>query len=219
MRGHPYVFWLAPDKIVKDYLWEEITKASKYARGNLLDIGCGEKPYYEIFKNKVASYIGLDLKGGDIVGSALKLPFPDEHFTTVFSSQVIEHVEYPFLMMDEAARVLKKGGYFILTAPLFWCLHEEPNDFFRFTKYGLALMSKSAGLKVIYIRGKGNWLSTVGQLTSLFLESTVNRTFLKYPKKVVQMMIQYLAWQASKIKRLVKNKQAPIIYVMVARKE
>lgn len=218
MSGHPYVSWLAPDKIVKDYLWEEISKASKYAKGNLLDIGCGDKPYFEIFKNKVNSYIGLDMEKGDVKGSALDLPFPDEHFETVFSSQVIEHVENPFLMLREATRVLKKDGYLILTAPLFWCLHEEPRDFFRFTKYGLTYLAKEAELKIVYIKKMGNWPSTIGQMISLFLESTVNRTFLKYPKKAFQTLVQYIFWQMSKIKRFTKNKQAPIIYIMVAQK-
>lgn len=218
MNSHPYVNWLAPDKIIKDSLWEAVSKASRYARGDLLDIGCGEKPYYEIFKDKVSSYIGLDLKGGDVKGSALDLPFPDEHFDTIFSSQVIEHIEDSFLMMQEASRVLKKGGHLILTAPLFWCLHEEPKDFFRFTKYGLNLLAKKSGLKIVYIKECGSWLSTLGQMISLFLESTANRTVLRFPKKIIQIIFQYISWKLSKIKRLAKNKQAPLGYIMVARK-
>ena len=218
MNSHPYVNWLAPDKIIKDSLWEAVSKASKYAKGDLLDIGCGKKPYYEIFKNKVSSYTGLDIKGGDVKGSALNLPFENEHFETIFSSMVIEHVEDPFLMMEEANRVLKKGGYLIITAPLFWCLHEEPMDFFRFTKYGLSLLAEKSGLKIVYIEERGNWPSTLGQMISLFFESTANRTLLRYPKKVIQMIVQYAFWQMSKIKRFCKNKQAPIGYIMVARK-
>jgi len=218
MSRHPFVSWLAPDKIIKDSLWESITVAAKYAKGNLLDIGCGKKPYYEIFKNRVSSYIGLDLKDGDVRGSALNLPFPNEHFETVFSSMVLEHVEDPLLMFKEAARVLKKGGYLILTAPLFWCLHEEPKDFFRFTRYELSFLGKEAGLKLIYVKEMGNWLSTVGQMISLFLESTANRTFLKYPKKVFQVILQFFFCQMSKIERFRKNKQAPIAYILVAQK-
>jgi len=206
------------DKIVKDYFWKEIKLASRYAKGDLLDIGCGKKPYLEIFKNKVSSYIGLDLKEGDVIGSALDLPFPDESFDTVFSSQVLEHVEDPFLMMREVTRVLKKGGYLILTAPLFWCLHEEPRDFFRFTKYSLQLLAEKAGLKVVYIKGLGCWPETIGQMISLFLESTCNRTILKYPKKIFQDLIIYLFWQMGKIKRFRKNTQAPMVYIMVAQK-
>jgi len=186
--------------------------------GNLLDIGCGKKLYLEIFKDKVSSYVGLDLKGGDVIGSALDLPFANESFNTVFSGQALEHVEDPFLMMKEVARVLEKGGYLILTAPLFWCLHEEPRDFFRFTKYSLRLLAEKADLKVVYIKGLGCWLETIGQMISLFLESTCNRTVLKYPKKIFQILILYLFWQMGKIKRFKKNTQAPIAYIMVARK-
>lgn len=218
IKGHPYVSWFSPDKIEKDSLWIAVYEASGYARGKLLDIGCGKKPYYKILKNKVTSYIGLDLEGGDITASALKLPFPSEEFDTVFSTQVLEHVEDPFLMIAEANRVLKKGGYLILTAPLFWCLHEEPRDFFRFTKYGLNTLARKNGLRVVYIRERGNWPSMLGQMSSLFFESTVNRTILKYPKKIIQIIIQYILWQMSKIGRLAKNKQAPLGYIMIARK-
>lgn len=213
-----HVAWFSPDRIEKDTLWEAISDASKYASGNLLDIGCGKKPYYKIFKKKVSSYIGLDLKDGDVTGSALELPFPDNYFDTVFSSQVIEHVEDPFLMMRESMRVLKKGGYLILTAPLFWCLHEEPRDFFRFTKYGLLKLVEQANLTIIYIKERGCWPSTLGQMISLFLESTVNRTVLRFPKKILQVVCQYILWHFSKIKRLSKNKQAPLGYIMVAKK-
>lgn len=215
---YPHLSWLAPDKIIKDSLWSSISQASKYAKGKLLDIGCGKKPYLPIFKNRVESYVGLDLKGGDVCGSALALPFPNNSFETVFSSQVLEHVTDHFLMIREAYRVLKPNGYLIMTAPLFWCLHEEPNDYFRFTKYGLKLILEKAGFKIVEIKENGNWPSMVGQMTSLFLESTLNRTILYYPKKLLQLLVQYFYAKLSTLKRFTKNHQAPICYTLVAHK-
>lgn len=212
------ISWFSPDKLEKDSLWSAVSSASKYAKGKLLDVGCGNKPYYNIFLNKVDSYIGLDLSGGDVVGSALNIPFSNSFFDTVLSTQVIEHIEKPQVMFQEINRVLKKNGHLILTAPLFWCLHEEPEDYFRFTKYSLSALLSKKNFKIIYIKERGNWLITLGQMISLFLESSFNRMLLKYPKRFLQFIIQYLCYRLSKIEKFNKNKQAPLGYIIVARK-
>lgn len=212
------VSWFSADKLEKESIFIAIKESSKYVKGKLLDVGCGDKPYYSLLAPKVIEYVGLDLEKGDILGSATKIPFKKATFDTVLSTQVIEHVEIPGVMIKEAYRVLKKNGYFILTAPLFWCLHEEPNDYFRFTKYSLKKMLEQEGFTIIYIKERGNWLISLGQMFSIFLESSFNRYFLKYPKKLFQMLIQYSFFQLSKLKIFNKNKQAPLGYVVVAKK-
>lgn len=212
------VSWFSPDKLEKDTLWDAVSWASRYAKGRLLDVGCGKKPYYGIFSKKVVSYTGLDLDGGDVSGSALKIPFNSNSFDTVLSTQVIEHVEEPQIMLKEIHRVLKRNGHLILTAPLFWCLHEEPNDYFRFTKYSLSTLLKKENFKIIHIKERGNWLTTLGQMISLFLESSFNRFFLKYPKRFLQFIIQYSFYRLSKIEKFNKNRQAPLGYIVIAKK-
>lgn len=210
--------WFSYDKLEKDSLRTAIIEASSYAKGDLLDVGCGDKPYFSIFKRKVNSYIGLDLDKGDVKGSALKLPFPAMSFDTVLCTQVIEHVKDPQLMVNEINRILKKNGYAILTAPLFWCLHEEPNDFFRFTKYSLEMIFNNANFKIIYIKDRGNWSTTLGQMISLYLEPSFNKLYLKYPKRLLQAIIQYLFFLLSKAPLFIKTPQAPLGYIVVAKK-
>jgi SAM-dependent methyltransferase len=117
-----------------------LSEASKYAVGRLLDIGCGNKPYEEYFE-LVTAYIGCDvvqssLHRVDVISTATSLPFESESFDVAFSTQVIEHVaEYPTLL-KEAFRLLKPQGHLIISGPMYWHLHEEPHDFYRFTKYG-----------------------------------------------------------------------------------
>lgn len=210
--------WFSADKLEKDSIFKSIEEASRYVKGKLLDVGCGDKPYYSILAPKVIEYLGLDLDKGDIIGSATKIPFKTETFDTVLSTQVIEHLEQPELMISEVYRVLKKNGHFILTAPLLWCLHEEPNDFFRFTKYSLKKILEKKGFKIIYIKERGNWLISLGQMSSIFLESSFNRYFSRYPKKFIQMLIQYSFFQLSRFKVFNKNNRAPLGYVVVAKK-
>lgn len=210
--------WFSPDKLEKDSILDSLIEARKYAKGRLLDVGCGTMPYKPLFEGKVDEYIGLDKYSGEIRGSALKMPVPDNSFDTVLSTQVLEHVSDPQQMMNEIYRVLKKNGYAILTLPLFWCLHEEPHDYFRYTKYGLKHLAKNSGLKVVYIKDRGNWAITIGQLISIFLEPTINRYLLKYPKRLLQTIIMFICLLLSKLYIFNKNSQAPLGYCIVLRK-
>ena len=47
----------------------------------------------------------------------LPLSFPDDHFDMIFCGEVIEHVFSPDELMDEIARLLKPGGYALITTP------------------------------------------------------------------------------------------------------
>ena len=65
--------------------------AVQYASGELLDFGCGNKPYLEFLESKVASYVGADLTQNafgtvDIVlGPETRIPVADASFATVLS--------------------------------------------------------------------------------------------------------------------------------------
>lgn len=52
-------------------------------------------------------------------GVGENIPFPDEFFDAVFCSNALDHVEDPKKTVEEIHRVLKKGGYFILTVEIF----------------------------------------------------------------------------------------------------
>ena len=69
---------------------------SNYARGKVLDIGCGNKPYLKMFDNNCDEYIGCDIiqsSGNkvDIICKATKIPLEDNTLGTIFCTQVIAH--------------------------------------------------------------------------------------------------------------------------------
>jgi len=123
----------------------------------VLDIGCGEKPYRDLFSE--CDYIGLNHSAEnadpDLVGDALNLPIKSDTVHIVFTTQVIEHVPEPQKMIDECFRVLKPGGSLVLTGPFYWPIHEEPYDFYRYTRYGLEHLLKNAGFQTWEIRADG----------------------------------------------------------------
>jgi SAM-dependent methyltransferase len=132
-----------------------------------LDAGAGECPHAALFSH--TRYFTLDRGIGDvrwdysrvgIVGDAHALPFADGTFDTVVNIQVLEHLREPGVAIAEFARVLKPGGRLVLSTVMDWEIHQHPNDFFRFTRFGLAYLFERAGLRVVRIEALGGffWL-------------------------------------------------------------
>lgn len=144
-----------------------IADSTRYARGRLLDVGCGNRPYMSLF-TEVQEYIGVDVnyETGNPQASAMAhaLPFASASFDTVLSTQTLEHVEVPHCAVAEMARVLKPNGYLILTAPQTWRLHEKPYDFYRYTRFGLQYLFEQHDLEVVRIVPQGGVWATIGQM-------------------------------------------------------
>lgn len=154
-----------------------------YAKGDLLDIGCGNKPYESLFDGLITKYIGCDIIQSnlyrvDILSPANKIPLEDCIFDTIISTQTIEHVEDYQGLVNEAYRLLKPDGHFILSGPFVWPLHEEPYDFFRFTKHGFKFILDKAGFEVLEILSNGGMWATAGQTLIHAIESTESNNFL-----------------------------------------
>jgi len=106
----------------------------------------------------VKYYIGVDWAGSshealaDIVAD-LNKPLPIESCVAdiVVSLSVLEHLCEPQTMLNEAYRILKKGGVMIIHVPWQWWVHEAPHDYYRYTPYGLTYMLKKAGFDKINI--------------------------------------------------------------------
>lgn len=147
-----------------------------HARGILVDIGCGEKPYKAFLSEYVDKHIGVDHPSTvhgkdqiDIFASAYDTTLASESADTVISTCVLEHLEESDMAVREMHRILKPGGKVILTAPFFWLMHENPRDFYRFTRYGLEHLFKKAGFKVISITPSNGWPSTCAVMSSYML--------------------------------------------------
>lgn len=80
-----------------------------------LDLGCGSGIHREVCEAAGYRWVGLDIdpKGATLVGDGQALPFADDTFEFVLSLKVLGQVSNPFLMLSEAARVLKPGGTFV----------------------------------------------------------------------------------------------------------
>ena len=157
------------------------------ARGRLLDVGCGDKPYEAWFRPYVTRYFGIEHasvfaassaggRGGpDVIYGGGPLPFRTGAFDTVLSVQVLEHTPRPEELVAEMARVLAPDGLLILTAPFQFRLHEQPHDYFRYSLHGLRVLCERAGLEVRETLAQGGLWTVLGQKLNSFLAFRIAR--------------------------------------------
>jgi len=106
---------------------------------DVADIGCGRRPYAKAFSDK--RYVCLDISElvrPDIVASATNLPFKNNAFDMIILTEVLEHLPEPEEALKEIRRVLRAGGFLVVTVPQYMYLHEIPHDYYRFTYYGIS---------------------------------------------------------------------------------
>ena len=226
---------------------DAVLDASKYAKGNLLDVGCGNKPFFHIFDGKIEKYVGIEMPSTrhinddiDAFASGQNIPFKSDTFNTILTTSVLEHVIEPQKMFNEMHRVLKKNSYLILTTPCQYGLHEQPHDYFRYTKYSLRMLAEKSGFKVVYIEPVGGMLVIITQLIAKYINiflyvvlekikgHKIDRTegFKNIKRNNVIQLITFLPQKLFLILyylglRKIDNLSAevdPCMYVMVARK-
>lgn len=141
-------------------------------KASILDVGCGEQPYRSLLDG--SRFVGVNIEATDarpdVVADGLKMPFREATFPAAVCTQVIEHVVDPALLLSEIARCLRPGGMLLLSGPMYWPLHEEPHDYWRFTKHGLKLLLRNNGFELLDMRDDGHATAlTVTSLNHLFL--------------------------------------------------
>jgi len=155
---------------------------SKAIRGGhfnvVLDIGCGRAPYKKLIS--FDRYICLDVeKRSDSIGEILLadinkgIPIESETIDLIICTEVLEHLKEPFFALKEMRRILKGGGKLILTVPFLWPLHEEPNDYFRYSEYGLKYLLRAAGFDKIEIKPSNNFLISIFQILNINLKNKI----------------------------------------------
>lgn len=187
-----YSVVINPYFIARRGLLKKIKKFAQadFSKKNILDVGCGIKPYAGLFKS--ASYTGIDIMGGghrdqakivDQFYNGLDIPFPDESYEAIICTEVLEHAASPERLLSEIKRVLKKDGVLFLTMPLVWNEHEIPYDFRRFTRYGHQELFKKVGLNIQSLEETCGVFRVCGQLISAFI---FERLFFK--NKILKLL-------------------------------
>ena len=163
-----------PFYFARTKLLSTLRKVAHRAHGRMLDVGCGQKPYKDLFR--VSAHVGLELdtpdnrasKQADYFYDGHTFPFADQSFDSVFASQVFEHVFNPLGFLTEVNRVLRTGGTLLLTLPFFWDEHEQPHDFARYSSFGLTHLLEQHGFEVRELHKSGADFSPVLQSFGMY---------------------------------------------------
>ena len=153
--------------------------------GHLLDVGCGSKPYRELFQ--VVCYVGLEIdteasrKWGvaDHFYDGKTFPFEDASFDSILCNQVLEHVFNPDEFVREIVRVLKPEGHLLLTVPFIWDEHEQPWDYARYSSFGLKNLLERNGFEVLEQRKTNADVRVLFQLVNAYLFKTLQTSNVK----------------------------------------
>lgn len=125
--------------------------------GHMLEIGSRERTgaNYRGLLPANWDYLGFDILNGpnvDVVGDAHEASsfLPNGHFDAVMSFAVFEHLLMPWKAVLEMNKVLKPGAVGLILAPQTWPLHEEPWDYFRFSRHAWkGLLNVATGFEII----------------------------------------------------------------------
>ena len=190
---------------------------NKYIKGRTIDVGAGSAKYSDIIKTHASEYVAFDIMPGkniDVVGDVLNMPFENDSFDTVISTQVLEHVEKPWVMVKEITRILKSGGVCLLSAPLMVPYHPAPQDYFRFTHVGMRSLFQN-DFEIIECQ-------PYGKTYIVLFEAIKQAYFHPYKKnkqsKWSERFLRYLEKVCLFLDKFVKNSQIYANVYIIARK-
>lgn len=204
-------------RLMVDFIatWYDIN-LKEFAKGKLLDLGCGNAPLYGTYFPLVERVTLADW------GSSLhknrhldvecditkKLPFKNNCFDTIVLSDVLEHIPNPNHLMSEINRILKPNGTVLMNVPFFYWLHEVPHDYYRYTEFMLQKMVEDQGMKTIKLEAlAGGWAVLIDLVSKLLSgHPSVVKAIQKFGPKILS-------------KKLKTRVEFPLLYAMVFHKK
>jgi SAM-dependent methyltransferase len=146
---------------------------SGYARGRLLDLGCGKAPLYGAYSSMVLEGMCVDWAPGDYIDRhcdlSQPLPFEDGRFDTIVLSDVLEHIAEPAQLWREMTRALAPGGHVIMNVPFYYSIHAHPHDYYRYTNFALERFAQLNGLELRVLEAFGGINEVLGDLLAKVL--------------------------------------------------
>jgi SAM-dependent methyltransferase len=145
---------------------------------DILDVFCGTSPYRDLLPVD-ARYVGMDVNrryGVPDVETIEFLPFEDESFDVVLCIEGFHYVSDPEHGIAEMRRVLRAGGWAIMTVPLMW-EYDRATFEGRYTGHELTrLFDGWSDVEVIENGGRGvTWATVTGDTVDLLEQGLVRR--------------------------------------------
>lgn len=205
-------------KIAKPYLKDK----------NVLDVGCWTGQFEKLAVRHVSKIIGIDpdkeavnyakkqVPEADFkIGQACNLQFPDNSFDAVVFLEVIEHLpkNTEIKALSEIKRVLKPGGYLILSTPNnhFLSILLDPAFFLvSHRHYSVSKLNKflnTEGFKIIKVYKTGGIYRLLSGLLEILIKHLFNKKMVLSAKYKEKLKNEYLKDGFTQIHIIAKNKK------------
>lgn len=164
------------------------------AGSRILDAGAGTQRYRRFcdglnyVSQDFAAYDGRGDQAGlqvgdfnygelDIVSDITNIPEPDGGFDAVMSIEVLEHLPDPTAAIKEFGRLIRPGGFLVLTAPFCSLTHFSPYHFSTgFNRYWYEEHLGNNGFQIIEMQRNGNFFEYLSQEVRRIPEVAKNYT-------------------------------------------
>lgn len=156
----------------------------------MLDLGCGNAGHRQVCEHAGFTYVGIDYENPEapLLADAHALPFRDESFEFLLSAAVFEHIQFPFVAIREAQRVLKPGCIFIGTVAFLEPFHA--NSFYHHSRMGTLNTLLYGGFHIVHVAASTKWTVFAAQARmsgqTLFprLPNAVSRSLILLPERM-----------------------------------
>ena len=190
----------------------------------VLDAGAGESRHAPLFSGQ--RYTAVDMAVGDAqwnyagldaICDLSAIPFATGSFDAAINIVTLEHVREPADALREIARTLRSGAPILLVVPFEWEVHQEPQDYFRFTRYGLDYLLGRAGFVHREICPVGGYFRLLSRRLFSGIQMFMSGwRWLAFP--IVALALAPLALAAPLLDGLDKKKAFTLGYICTARR-
>lgn len=150
-----------------------LNENKNYFKGSVLDIGGGRKRG-KFSPPLTEKWIFADIipeLQPDVICDVEKMQFKDNSFDTIKATELFEHVGRPESGIRECYRVLKKGGFFIVSMPFLFPIHGDPQDFQRWTKQKWEKVLQETGFGIEKIEKIGLYFTVLADMVKTLNKS------------------------------------------------
>lgn len=148
----------ALDKALNEYQY--------FFKGNVLDVGGGKKDgKFNLPERCKVTILDIDPRSkADVVGSVESLPFNNGTFDSVKATELFEHVFNVEKAFSECLRVLKRGGFLVISSPFLYPYHPDPQDYLRISKDAWKMLAKKEMGKIFILKEQGHFFTILAEM-------------------------------------------------------
>ena len=154
----------ASRKNLYNFIKSSFDEKIKIKEINVLNIGSGGE-LESLIKKNFKNVFSIDIDENRNPNQ--KIDICDDNFSSniktkpslVCCFEVLEHTKDPKKAIRNIYSILKKGDYFLASTPFNFHIHDEPNDYFRFTYFGLEMLLND--FSEVKIKKRNGWLESI----------------------------------------------------------